>query len=296
METMTLATITPSLQQLQQAPVAAATHAILQAAPITELVQAAMAIQQTMGTVMKEGEHYGTIPGCGDRKTLFKSGAEKLCSLFRIACDFVVEDLTDDEAVHYRVTCRMMSILGGAYLGSGLGECTSREDKYAWRAIVVQEEFDATPPDDRREKFVRIKGDARDKKTGKPFTEKQVRQNPYNLGNTILKMAKKRAMVDAVLTVTAASDIFTQDLEDLETTAASQVVHGAQVAAAAALSEADEVAVADILAMATSLELTDDDFLAAANCKKGDLRRLTSPAISDLHKRLTAFYNQTQNG
>ena len=33
--------------------------------------------------------------------------------------------------------------------------------------------------------------------------------------NTVLKMAKKRAHVDAIITVTAASDIFTQDVEDL---------------------------------------------------------------------------------
>ena len=33
--------------------------------------------------------------------------------------------------------------------------------------------------------------------------------------NVVLKQAKKRALVDAVLTATAASDLFTQDLEDL---------------------------------------------------------------------------------
>lgn len=33
--------------------------------------------------------------------------------------------------------------------------------------------------------------------------------------NTVLKMAKKRAHVDAILTATAASDIFTQDVEDM---------------------------------------------------------------------------------
>mgnify|MGYP003149563669 CR=1 FL=1 len=33
--------------------------------------------------------------------------------------------------------------------------------------------------------------------------------------NTVLKIGKKRALVDAVLTVTAASDLFTQDIEDL---------------------------------------------------------------------------------
>jgi len=33
--------------------------------------------------------------------------------------------------------------------------------------------------------------------------------------NTVLKMAKKRAYVDGILSATAASDIFTQDLEDI---------------------------------------------------------------------------------
>jgi len=46
--------------------------------------------------------------------------------------------------------------------------------------------------------------------------EKRYRgQDPYTLNNTIMKMAKKRALVDAVLTVTAASRYFTQDVEDI---------------------------------------------------------------------------------
>jgi hypothetical protein len=43
-----------------------------------------------------------------------------------------------------------------------------------------------------------------------------VRTHPADLANTVLKMAKKRAFVDAVLTGTAASSIFGQDLEDVE--------------------------------------------------------------------------------
>lgn len=47
--------------------------------------------------------------------------------------------------------------------------------------------------------------------------EKKYKKNdPWNIANTILKMAKKRALVDAVLTSTAASDIFTQDVEDMQ--------------------------------------------------------------------------------
>lgn len=41
------------------------------------------------------------------------------------------------------------------------------------------------------------------------------KQDVFMLGNTCLKMAKKRAQVDAALTVGSLSDIFTQDLEDM---------------------------------------------------------------------------------
>lgn len=41
------------------------------------------------------------------------------------------------------------------------------------------------------------------------------KQDVYMLGNTCLKMAKKRSQVDAALTVGSLSDIFTQDLEDM---------------------------------------------------------------------------------
>ncbi|MEG3065967.1 MULTISPECIES: hypothetical protein [Acetomicrobium] len=45
---------------------------------------------------------------------------------------------------------------------------------------------------------------------------KYARQDPYTLANTVLKMARKRALVDAALTVGSLSDIFTQDLEDAD--------------------------------------------------------------------------------
>ncbi len=41
-------------------------------------------------------------------------------------------------------------------------------------------------------------------------------RDPYTLDNTVLKMAKKRALVDATLLVASLSDIFTQDLEDMD--------------------------------------------------------------------------------
>jgi hypothetical protein len=42
------------------------------------------------------------------------------------------------------------------------------------------------------------------------------RQDAPSISNTVLKMAKKRALIDATLSATRASGLFTQDLEDLD--------------------------------------------------------------------------------
>lgn len=45
---------------------------------------------------------------------------------------------------------------------------------------------------------------------------KYKKQDAFSISNTILKMAKKRAIVDAVLSATRSSGIFSQDIEDIE--------------------------------------------------------------------------------
>lgn len=45
---------------------------------------------------------------------------------------------------------------------------------------------------------------------------KYVKLDGFSVANTVLKMAKKRSLVDASLTVASLSDIFTQDMEDLQ--------------------------------------------------------------------------------
>jgi len=46
--------------------------------------------------------------------------------------------------------------------------------------------------------------------------KKYINQDPFTLANTCLKMAKKRAQIDATLTVASLSDVFTQDIEDMQ--------------------------------------------------------------------------------
>lgn len=45
---------------------------------------------------------------------------------------------------------------------------------------------------------------------------KYIKQDPFGIDNTVLKMAKKRALIDATLLVASLSDVFTQDLEDMD--------------------------------------------------------------------------------
>lgn len=45
------------------------------------------------------------------------------------------------------------------------------------------------------------------------------RQDAPSIANTVLKMAKKRALIDATLSATRASGLFTQDLEDMDDSA-----------------------------------------------------------------------------
>jgi hypothetical protein len=164
-------------------------------------------IQQVMKGVMKPGVHYGTIPGT-DKPTLYKPGAETLAVTFRIAIDPLVDDLSTDDEAHIRVTCRGISQDTGAVLGSGIGEASSNEERYHWRKAVCDEEFEATAEDRRRVKWAKGKG-------GSIYTVKQVRTVPADVANTVLKQAKKRAQVDMTLSITGASDIFAQDIEDL---------------------------------------------------------------------------------
>lgn len=163
-------------------------------------------IQSVMREVMKEGTHYGKLPGT-DQPTLYKPGAEKIMMTFRLAADPEVEDLSNTDAARYRVKVRLTTF-GGVFIGTGIGECSTDEAKYKWRKAVCEEEYEATDPSRRREKW---------QKYGRnpAFKVQQVRTDYADLANTVLKMAKKRALVDAILTATAASDIFTQDIEDL---------------------------------------------------------------------------------
>ena len=163
-------------------------------------------IQEVMEAVMQKDVHYGVVPG-SKKPSLYKPGAEKLCATFRVAPKYRIEDLSDGDSVRYRITCEGVHQSTGILLGEGLGECSSMEEKYKWRKAVNIHEFAATPEDRKRIKYANGQNG--------PYEISQVRTEPADLANTILKLAAKRAQVAMTLNVTGARDIFTQDIEDL---------------------------------------------------------------------------------
>jgi len=174
---------------------------------VAEIKAQVQIIQQVLAEIMVKDVHYGTIPGT-NKPTLYKPGSEKILTSFHIGVDprEEISDLSTADTVRYRVAVKGFSQGTGNLIGVGIGECSSDEEKYKWRRPVCDEEFNETPENRRRQVW----------KKGNPnYQQKQVRTNPADVANTVLKMAKKRAQIDMTLTATAASDIFDQDLEDM---------------------------------------------------------------------------------
>ena len=194
---------------------------------VEDMVLQVKKIQEVMGALMKDGQHFGTIPGT-PKPTLYKPGAEKLCLLFRLDPQYESFETWDGPHLTVKTRCTLFHIPSGERRGSGEGSCSTKESKYAYRKA------DRKCPQCGAEAI--IKGNAQygggwlcwKKKSGcgAKFGDNDASitgqesgraANPDlpDLYNTVLKMSNKRALVAAVLNVTAASDIFTQDIEDL---------------------------------------------------------------------------------
>ena len=174
---------------------------------VAQMVAQRDAIVEAMKKVMRVDFDFGIVPGT-PKPTLYKPGSEKILALFHLAASPAAQDLSTPDCIRYQVIVTITHAPTGGFLGQGIGEASSAESKYQWRAAVCDQEWNETPEDRRRNKWK--KGDRG------VYQVKQVRAEMEDVANTVLKMAKKRAQIDAVLTVTAASDIFSQDLKDLK--------------------------------------------------------------------------------
>lgn len=215
-------TETQALQRVESPP-HMALDAVGRKAAIDDLLNKVALVQEVMQKVMHEGEHYGKIPGCGDKPALLKAGAEKLGMTFRIRPEFDIKE-RDMPNGHreFSILCRLSD---GT---QGVGSCSTMESKYRYRQgerkcpecgkatiIVGKKEYGGGFLCFGKKGGCGAKFTDNDERITGQQVGKVEHDNPADFYNTVLKMAKKRAHVDAIITATACSDIFTQDVEEM---------------------------------------------------------------------------------
>jgi hypothetical protein len=218
--------VSTALAKAEPTPLARAEERLDLGVPVELLLARVDKIRMVRSEVMKEGVHYGNIPGV-DKPTLLKPGAELLGMTFQLDPQFSVEERREGDHLECIVTCTLFSIPTGHRVGSGIGSCTTKESKYAYRngkRKCPECGSDAALNKSKREPGFYCW----DKKGGcgatfgpsdKRITEQQVGRvaNPdiADQYNTVRKMACKRAHVAAILFACGASELFTQDVEDM---------------------------------------------------------------------------------
>lgn len=174
-------------------------------------IQAINKFQQIVHATMVRDLDYGIIPGT-QKPTLLKPGAEKIAKLLGLADQYEIMDKAEDwqkPFFRYLIKCRLVHVASGAVISEGLGECNSMESKYRYRWVGERD----LPSGIDKSKLV---SQERRSKTGGHWTVYRLdNEDIYSQVNTILKMAKKRALVDAALSAGRLSDVFTQDIEDI---------------------------------------------------------------------------------
>lgn len=186
--------------------------------PVAAIKQQLQAINDLMKAVMKRDVHYGAIPGCGDKFALLKPGAEKICLMFRLIVSQIdiVKNPLDDGHREYEVSVTLTSP-SGEVLGKGVGSASTMEKKYRYRAECMNKEV---PSEYWKTRDIELLGGPSyfARKLNKVWLIYQQVENPdpADYYNTALKMAKKRALHDAVITTTACSDLFAPEGGDGE--------------------------------------------------------------------------------
>jgi hypothetical protein len=157
-------------------------------AQVSGQMQKISQFQAVVQKTLRQGHDYGVIPGTGDKPVLLKPGAEKILMLMGVTSEYELIERIQD--------------YDNGFFAYTVKCVLSRHGQ------VITEGLGHC---NTREKKYRSD-----------------KQDPYTLANTCLKMAKKRAQIDATLTIASLSDVFTQDLEDMYTGTQSEQGNNSQ--------------------------------------------------------------------
>ena len=187
-------------------------------APIVDMKrvkQTVDAVIEFMKSVMVKDIDYGVIPGT-NKPSLLKPGAEKLARFFGLRTRSTIMNVVsseDPEAPYYTVTVKTEILKGNSdvVISDGLGTASTLEDRYATRWLT-----EAKLPAGIDKSLLAFR--EKQSKFGKgmyiEYLWKPSLGEHFFQRETVLQMADKRSYVAAVRKATAASMIFTQDMED----------------------------------------------------------------------------------
>lgn len=181
-------------------------------ASISNLRKIPTMLNSIFKNIMQKGTDYDVIPGT-QKPTLLKPGAELLRLAFGLnyttEIDAQFEDW-DHGRFYYRIKTHFVN-RQGVVVGTGIGSANSEETRYSSRWVFESDIPEGTDK-------ASLKSKTRTSKNNKEYKVYLVDPDIHEKAtqvNTLQKMAKKRSFVDGILSITGASRIFTQDVEDI---------------------------------------------------------------------------------
>lgn len=180
----------------------------MSSAMVSQAMQKISGFQAVIQKSLLPERDYGVIPGAGQKPTLYKAGAEKINMLFGLSPKYeFMSKIEDFEGGFFSFDILCSLTKDGVTIAQGVGNCNSKEVKYRYNNVDRAKLKELGIPEEQAVRFVDRYGKER-------FRIET--PDPADKLNTILKMAKKRAYVDATLQVASLSNLFTQDLEDMD--------------------------------------------------------------------------------
>lgn len=167
-------------------------------------------LQSTLKNILTDGYDYGKIQGCGDKPTLLKPGAEKILMAMGITSTYELVKQTEnfEGKGFFSYTYKCILEKNGIKITEGWGHANSKEKKWGYEYVYEKDLPLGVDKDLLKKKEF-------ESKSSGIFYKYEVEADANSKANTIMKMAKKRAQIDAVLAVASLSEVFTQDFDDL---------------------------------------------------------------------------------
>ena len=173
-------------------------------------IQAINRFQQVVHANLVQGQDFGVIPGTS-KPTLLKPGAEKITKLLGLCDHYEILDRQEEwkqPFFRYLVKCQLRTASSDLVVSEGFGECNSMESKYRYRWLWPRDLPEGFDKDNAVKRHMNTRN-------GKVLQYRIDNDDIFTQVNTLIKMAKKRSLVDAALSAGRLSNVFTQDIEDI---------------------------------------------------------------------------------